>query len=647
MKPLSPETAAALRPVPLHPTDRMHLDTTEDLKSFKATFRGEGRYLSAEARKWLQRLPERKQLSGALPGQELWQIAATDVTSALIAASWKPEQLSFEPSAEVLLSYLRTTSARLDLNAEQYATFKALGAIPDELDGAVHPELPLTRYQRAAAWIAYGSEGYALFFEQGAGKTPTTISVVSKMAIDRPDDMIRVLVVCPKGLRHNWATEIGRFSTMPGKSTIMRGQLLNRVGQLITAFAPEPDARVSYVIASYEAAVRTADEIRALPWDLIVLDEGHNIKTPNIKRTRAMLSLRDAASKRMLLTGTPVTNTPLDLYAQLEFLGQGWSGFRSWEAFKDFYGVFVETESGFKKLVSIQNKPFMQERLARTSFIITKKEALPELPDKVYDTYGVDMSGPQADAYARVAEKLLLEIEDDLGHETAMTINNVLTKLLRLAQICSGYVVPDREVDVEADTSRARELRWFDENPKLEALVEMLKEKGPHQKTLVWCCFVPDIKRIMDRLAAEGVKAVAYYGSVKEDAREDAVHAFNADPEVKVLVGNPAAGGVGLNLVGYPYWDGEQSPVETNCDHEVFYSQDWSMSKRAQAEDRPHRKGTRTNVRITDLIVPDTIDEEIRLRVLLKKRTALEISDIREIITEVLRGLAEKGRDDE
>jgi SNF2 family DNA or RNA helicase len=461
------------------------------------------------------------------------------------------------------------------------------------------------------------------------------------------DNLVRVLVVCPKSVRHNWVKEIGRFSTVPGKASILRGQLIGRVGMLIQAAAPDGESQISYMIASYEATVRTAEEIKKFPWDLIVLDEGHNIKTPNIKRTKAILSLREAAGKRMLLTGTPVTNTPLDLYSQLEFLGQGWSGFRSWEAFKEFYGVFIETESGFKKLVSIQNKPFMQERLARCSFIITKKEALPELPDKVYDTWAVEMCTEQANAYTKIAEALLYEIEDDLGHETAMTVNNVLVKLLRLAQICSGYYSPDREVDIAADTSQKRELKWFAQNPKLEALVEILKDKTPQQKTLVWCCFVPDIRRIAERLRAEGIEAVEYYGSVSDSDREDAVRRFNEDPTCKVLVGNPAAGGVGLNLVGYPYQDGESSPVDTNCDHEVFYSQDWSMSKRAQAEDRPHRKGTRTNIRVTDLIVPDTIDEEIRLRVLIKKKAATDIADIREIVKSVLQGLTGREADDE
>lgn len=655
MRALSDATAEMLKPVKLQSTDRIKIEAVDELKKFKVQITGVypsglTALPSNQARSaWLHRVPERKDITAnevGPAGHSTWLLAATDYTAEILRAVWMEEHADkvewADENARTLYDYLLLTTTRQDINAEHYAAFKIGGIVPTGLsDAAIHPELPLAGFQRAAATISQGSEGYGLFMEQGTGKTATVIARICAEAAECKH-MYRAIIVCPKALRLNWRREIERFTTLPCKITIMKGGKYDRIHELITAMTEEDDCKFSVVIVSYEGMTISEEAITAFQWDLALLDESHFIKWPRTKRCIASMKLRNAARQRMVLTGTPICNTPLDLYAQLEFLGEGWSGFKSWENFREFYGVFNKSEGeSHRKLVSIQNKPFMKERLARLSFIITKKEAMPYLPDKVYDVYEVEMTPRQTEVYAQIAKDMLAEIENEMdeGGNDAMTVQNILVKLLRLAQICSGYAVWDGPLDVENDTMGARRLEWFDKNPKLEALVEMLKEKGPNEKTLVWCCFVPDIKVISERLTKEGIKHVCYFGGTKDADRDANVTAFNADPSVKVLIGNPAAGGVGLNLVGYPYWDGENSPCETNCDHEVFYSQDWSMSKRAQAEDRPHRRGTRTNIRVTDLVVPETIDEDIRLRVLNKKKTALEISDVREILINVLKSL--------
>jgi SNF2 family DNA or RNA helicase len=135
----------------------------------------------------------------------------------------------------------------------------------------------------------------------------------------------------------------------------------------------------------------------------------------------------------------------------------------------------------------------------------------------------------------------------------------------------------------------------------------------------------------------EGICAVPYYGKTSEKDRDDVVYRFNHDRDVKVLVGNPACGGAGLNLLGYP--PDLANEYDTNCTHHIYYAQDWSMIKRSQSSDRSHRRGTRKPVRITDLVVPGTIDEEIRRRVTSKMMTAYEIGDIRQILKAVLQGV--------
>lgn len=459
--------------------------------------------------------------------------------------------------------------------------------------------------------------------------------------------MYRALIVAPKSVRANWRNEVERFATVPGKVTVLRGGKMERVKLLIDALhtaEDETDCQFTMVIVSYETMVNSLDMLKTIEWDLSVLDEAHYIKSPVTKRHKASMVIRDCSRQRMPLTGTPIANSILDMFAQFEFMGKGFSGFKTWKAFKEFYGVYAD---GGRTLIDIQNLPFMKERMARYSFIVNKKEVLSYLPDKVYDVWEVAMTAEQTEAYRRLQERLSVEIQNDMdsAKNEVVVINNILTKLLRLAQITSGflkYTIENLSEDGDSMTEEVHVDR-FDPNPKLEALIEMMQEKGPNDKTIIWACWVQDLRSIAARLAMEfgPDSVVSFYGGTKDAAREEAERRFNWDPRCKFFVGNPAAGGTGLNLIGYP--PGQEDLFETNCNHEVFYSQRWQALERGQAEDRAHRRGTREPVRITDLCVPGTIDEEIRARVLSKRIMAYKISDVREILTGVLRGGYQSG----
>jgi SNF2 family DNA or RNA helicase len=658
MKALSDSTAELLKPLKLWPEDRLELSVADHMKRFDVRVKTtDGRMPSpAAARTWIMRCPERRQLEDM---SNHWLLAATDYTAEIIRAVWPEERITFTDEARGLYEYLIATGAWQDRNAERVAVFKATGEPGDSLNGAAHPELPPTKYQRCAADVAIGNEGYALFMDPGTGKTLVFLLRLLAEARAKRDaglGMYRSLVVCPKGLRLNWKREIERFTTLPGKVSIAKGGKFKRMGSIIETLVDELDCYFGIVIMSYEGMTRDVEALLALgelgEWDLVVLDESHYIKG-DTNRARAAHKLRDKAKQRMIATGTPYCNGPTDLYNQFEFLGEGWSGFRSRDSFREFYGVFNKAEGeSYRKLVSVQNMAFMKERLSRLSFMITKEEAMPDLPAKTYDVREVEMTARQAEVYKRVAEDLLLEIDEELegGDADAMTVSNILVKLLRLAQICSGFVVYDGQVDVANDTKAPGRLEWIEgENPKLEELVTMLKEeRTPDQKTIVACCFVPSVLNVSKRLAAEGIKHVRYHGSVKEAERTEAERMFNEDPDCRVMVGNPATFGIGLNLLGYPYWDA-QTKVTTNCDRIVVYDQDWSFSKREQLEARPHRKGTRVSIQVTDLVMPDTIDEDIRLRVMQKKHSAMDLVDVRAVLSGILEGLGrqkEEGNDD-
>ena len=254
--------------------------------------------------------------------------------------------------------------------------------------------------------------------------------------------MFTVCVVCPNSVRTNWLSEITEFTTQPGRVTILRGNAIDRIKQLADAMERDPsdELRFTVVICGYATIWRSWEAFKYIPWDLSILDEAHAIKDPKSKQSKQALALRDNSARRLVLTGTPIGNSIMDMYMLLEFMEKGGSGFSDFAAFKRFYGVF-DNVGDRSILVGAQNVTFLQERLARKSFYITKKEALPDLPEKLFDIVEIEMTEQQTEFYNKLARELALEIERELARddiERSMIIQNILVQLLRLSQIKIG-----------------------------------------------------------------------------------------------------------------------------------------------------------------------------------------------------------------
>lgn len=656
LEPLSKATQTTLAPLDLRETDylKIDLDPKEGKKfilELQCLIKGEVQSWpgpSSRAQAFFRRLPECTWLGRRdLNKKNTYLAGATDFSALVIANAWPVERIIFATEeAKIIYTHLIVRFLAQTERATMQAAYKLSGVLPEKpSDWVDHSKLPLADYQRVGVQFCLGQEAAGLLMDKGTGKTATSIQRICMEANRhrrKNNKMYRVLIVCPQQVCINWQSEIARFATARGKVVVVRGTQFQRIKAITHGIESEDNLAFSAVIVAYDSLVASEPFFLGVPWDLVVLDESHHAKSPKTDRWKTLVKLREVARARQILTASPIGNNPMDLWTQLEFLGQGLSGFQSFKSFRDFHGVFEQVgseASGIDRLVATDNIPLLQERLARLTYTITKKDAGLQLPDKVYDVYEVTMTSKQAEIYNQVATQLAAEIEDAMSGETdAMTINHVLTSLLRLGQITSGFVTTDAKFNEDGVETKPKTVKQIDyaTNPKLNAVVEMLKdpERDPNGKTIIWAIYREDIRVLSKRLTEEGIKHGLYYGKIPMNEREAVVQAFNKDPETRVIICNLQSAGEGLNLLGYDWENPEGS--KTYCDHEIFYSQNWSAILRGQAEDRAHRRGTRMPVRITDLVIPGTIDEEIRERVQGKQAMADLVTNIKSILEKVL-----------
>jgi SNF2 family DNA or RNA helicase len=642
--PLTYATSQLIRAAELRPTDHLIIWIKKDWFHAKIKCQDEFGWelfqpgVSREARDVFRRMPEcrRDRIQGC------YIFSATDFNALILYHAWPLKQITFkdEESRVVFETLLLRFLSQTD-RANQQAEFKVQGVItPPPSDWRTHKKHPLADYQTAGCLFCLGSEGSALFMDRGTGKTAVTIQRVC-MEAARSDRMLRVLVVVPRQVRENWKREFARFAVLPGKSVVARGGQADRVKALVQGVTEEDDLGFGAVIISFDSAARSIKVLQQIPWDGIIVDESQKFKSSSTDRWKALRELRANSKWRMILSGSPVGNSPMDLWTQLEFLGEGFSGFKTFKAFRRFHGIWKDLTGtpGVQKLIGLQNVPLLQERLSRLAFQVTKEETGLQLPDKVYDVREVEMTKKQASIYKATADELVVEFEDKLsGDVDEMVMRNVLTQLLRLAQITSGFVTWDPIIDpMTGIVTREKRIEWLSD-AKIDAVIEDLKvelEEDPLAKKIVWAVERPSLRRLHEKAEKALSSSVGlYYGDTSDAERERLERAFNLDPNFRVLIANQMTAGEGLDLIGYDKDKPDTS--ETYCDHEIFFSQNWSGLLRAQAEDRAHRRGTRVPVRITDYTVVGSVDEEIRQRVTAKIEMAKSITDVRDVLKSVL-----------
>lgn len=443
--------------------------------------------------------------------------------------------------------------------------------------------------------------GYLM--EMGTGKTLTALAVAARRY--RDGEIRRVLVVAPLSVLAVWAREAQAMLDVPVDVRTLTGPVKKRV-ELLHTWRREKQDALQIAVVNYETTWRSGmfDALAEWDADLVIADESQRIKTPGAKQSKALHRLGDRAPYKMILTGTPITASPLDFWSQYRFLQKGIFQ-TSYYAFRSHYAVLEDVRipgrSPFQKVIGYRNKKDLVARAHSIAYRVTKEEAL-DLPDTIDQTLHVTLEPKATGHYKQLTQEMLTELENG----GVVTAPNILTRLLRLQQVTGGFL-PDADGGDQVRVSSAKE----------NELMELLQDRAGldpwRGKTVVFCRFRAEIAGIREQLEKEGISYRELTGDTPGRDREQAVADFQDDPDVMVFLAQIQAAGVGLTL--------------TAADVAVFYSTTFSYADYYQARARLHRVGQKQSVVYVHLVVPGTVDERVAQALAAKREIADDVVD--------------------
>lgn len=456
-------------------------------------------------------------------------------------------------------------------------------------------------HQLKALNYTWGLRRYALHMEMGTGKT--------KIAVDRLCAMFQLgmigkaVVFSPVAVRRVWVREFATHGTVPVTVFIVKDMEMKRQQRVFTELLQSPDPVV--FVCGAESLQQGFQKGRAYDTTIevmtagvpiaVVNDESHLFKGPDSNRSLNVEHLTQNIFDMGNMTGTPVSQGPLDLYMQFQILDPNILGFGDFYSFRNHFAEMGGYEN--REVVSYKNIEELTALIAPYTYTVTKDEVL-DLPPKVMTVRYVTLSESQRQAYnnIRANGEALIQSAVKAGKSVELVVEEILAEYNMLQQISSGFVRYN-EVDNATDTVTRREevLITPDKNPKIKELLKILEE-NPTRQVLVWAKFKREIDDIVQALKDNRIGVRSYTGATSHEDRQINEDDFNAG-KYRVFVSNAATGGTGLTL-------NAASLV-------VYYTNDFRLVMRLQSEDRCHRKGQDKSVLYVDLLCEDTKDDDI------------------------------------
>ena len=432
-------------------------------------------------------------------------------------------------------------------------------------------------HQRVALRKGATQSVFGFFMEQGTGKTKVTID--NAVYLYNMELLDTVYVIAPNSVYTNWKKEIELHSSANNyiyqhkidKKFYPKKNKLNWYLMNIEAFSHK---------SGYNKGLELVEQ-RGLT-TMMVIDESTTIKNRTAKRSKNVLKLGKGVRYKRILTGTPVTKSPLDLWSQFAFLDEDLLGFKSFYSFRARYCIMQSKPVGGNRRiefpVSYINLEQLEEKILPYTHRVLKKDCL-DLPPQIWQRRNIYLSNEQRNAYEILKEHARVVIQDKQS-----SIHNKLTEIAKLQQVCSGFLYSDDGKLVELS------------NAKLDELLNIIEEiEG---KIIIWATFRHSIQKIEETLQKKyGEKSVVtLYGDTKK--RSEVVDNFNDPRGSRFLVSNPSVGGYGLTLNASSY--------------QIFFNNSYNLEERLQAEARNHRSGQKADkVTYIDLVAIKTIDEFI------------------------------------
>jgi len=438
-------------------------------------------------------------------------------------------------------------------------------------------------HQKVALEKCWNKNEYALFMEMGTGKTKV---IIDNIGILKQQNLINIaVIIAPKSVYLNWEDEINIhlsddiphviYSWNKTKKTIDNEILLGKLG----IFLMNVEA-----LSHKSGVVFLKNLLEKYKENIFIVDESTTIKNQSAARTKSILKLSKLSKYRRILTGSPVTKSPLDLYTQCAFLSPDLLGYSSYYSFRARYAVMDEVNVGNNKYIHIPkyyiNLDELNNKLKTFSYRVRKDQCL-DLPEKIKLLRTIQLSTEQRMVYNNLKEKAIAIMEDE-----SVSFNIKIVELLRLHQVTNGFLKTDEG-----------NIKEFKDNPKMDDLLELLEQiEG---KAIIWANYVHNIESITNKLKdIYGESSVVnIYGDVSAEKRKEAVYRFQNDDSCKFFVGNPSTGGFGITL--------------TAASYVIYYSNNYSYEVRLQSEDRAHRIGQKKNVTYIDIVARDSIDFHI------------------------------------
>jgi SNF2 family DNA or RNA helicase len=441
-------------------------------------------------------------------------------------------------------------------------------------------------HQKRAYLIGMALNSSAFLMEMGTGKTLAAIAVAGKRYLN--GEVKKLLVIAPLSILHVWKQEFEQHADFPNNVVALNDTQMAKKKSKVEG-CNKPDV-LNVLVVSYESAWRMEDELLAWKPEMIILDESQRIKNKKAKRSEFVHDLGDETKFKLILTGTPVTQSPVDLFSQYRFLNKNIFG-TNFYTFRNMYCKMGGFEH--KQIVGFKNLEDLIEKAHSIAYRVTKEEAL-DLPDFTDEIMYFDLKD-SLKAYKEMDKEMKVTLES--GKCTAPIL---LAQMTRLSQITGGFLpITDKS---------GKETMQQIGTEKLDLLKSIVEDFPRHKKLVIFCRFIPEINAICKMLEDMHIPYNAITGDVPSATRQLINDNFQKKDDPKVIVLQIRVGGLGITL--------------TAADTMIFFSNEFSYADYEQARARIHRSGQKNHCTYIQLIANGTIDEEIVSALKSKKNVA-------------------------